>query len=95
MLTTGFIGSATPTLANQMLFPAFAATVIGGISIFGGRGSVIGALGGVFLLATIQAGLVMLRIDPFLVNMVNGTVLLAAVLTFTYLERYRSTVLAR
>jgi len=94
-VTTGFIGAATPKLANQMLFPAFAATVIGGVSIFGGRGSVIGALGGVLMLATIQTGLSMLQLDPFIVNMVNGSVLLAAVLVFTFLERYRSIVLAQ
>jgi ribose/xylose/arabinose/galactoside ABC-type transport system permease subunit len=95
MVTTGFVGAATPQLANQMLFPAFAATVIGGISIFGGRGSVLGALGGVILLAIIQSGLTIYRVDPFIADVVNGSVLLAAILLFTFFERYRKTVLAR
>jgi len=94
LLFTGFLGSATPTLGENALFPAFAAAVIGGISMFGGRGKVIGALGGVLLLGTIEAGLVMLRVDPNTIETTTGLVLLGAILLYTYMEKYRSRLLS-
>jgi len=93
LLYTGFLGAATPSLGDGALFPAFAAAVIGGISIFGGRGNILGALGGVLLLGTIQAGLVMLDIQPTVIRMTNGVILLAAILLYTGIERYRKRAL--
>lgn len=89
LLYTGFLGAATPSLGEGQMFPAFAAAVIGGISIFGGRGNIIGALGGVLLLGTIQAGLVMLQIQATLIRMTNGIILLAAIFLYTGIEKYR------
>jgi len=95
LLYTGFLGAATPTLGENSLFPAFAAAVIGGISLFGGRGKVTGALGGVLLLGTVEAGLVMLRVEPNIIRTATGGVLLGAILLYTYIERYRSRLLAQ
>lgn len=89
LLYTGFLGAATPSLGEGQMFPAFAAAVIGGISIFGGRGNILGALGGVLLLGTIQAGLVMLQVQPTLIRMTNGIILLGAILLYTGIEKYR------
>lgn len=94
LIYTGFLGAATPELARNDLFPAFAAAVIGGISLFGGRGKISGALGGVILLGTVEAGLVMLAIDPNTIATINGLVLLAAILLYTFIERYRQKLLA-
>jgi len=94
LLFTGFLGAATPTIAEQALFPAFAAAVIGGVSLFGGRGNVAGAAGGVLLLGMIQSGLVLLRVDPTTINMINGIVLLVAVILYTLEERFRTRLLA-
>ncbi len=95
LLFTGFLGAATPTLGENALFPAFAAAVIGGISLFGGRGKVVGALGGVLLLGTIEAGLVMLRVDPNTIQTTTGLVLFGAILLYTFIEKYRSRLLAQ
>lgn len=89
LIYTGYLSSATPALADNDLFPAFAACIIGGISLFGGRGKLTGALAGVLLLGTIEAGLVMLAVDPNIIQVINGIVLISAVLFFTYAERYR------
>jgi ribose/xylose/arabinose/galactoside ABC-type transport system permease subunit len=94
LLLTGFNGGATPTLGTQQLFPAFTAAVIGGISLFGGRGNVLNALGGVLLLGTIAAGLVMLNIDPQIVQTINGTVLFSAILLYTFVQRFRERLLS-
>lgn len=94
LLLAGFNGGATPTLGTQQLFPAFTAAVIGGISLFGGRGNVLNALGGVLLLGTIAAGLVMLNIDPQIVQTINGMVLFAAILLYTFVQRFRERLLS-
>jgi ribose/xylose/arabinose/galactoside ABC-type transport system permease subunit len=94
LLLTGFNGGATPTLGTSQLFPAFTAAVIGGISLFGGRGNVFNALGGVLLLSTIAAGLVMLNIDPQIVQTINGLVLFAAILLYTFVQRLRGRLLS-
>lgn len=89
LIYTGYLSAATPALADNDLFPAFAACVIGGISLFGGRGKLTGALAGVLLLGTIEAGLVMLAVDPNVIRVVNGSVLISAVLLYTYVEKHR------
>jgi ribose/xylose/arabinose/galactoside ABC-type transport system permease subunit len=94
LLLTGFNGGATPTLGTSQLFPAFTAAVIGGVSLFGGRGNVFNALGGVLLLSTIAAGLVMLNIDPQVVQTINGLVLFAAILLYTFVQRFREQLLS-
>lgn len=94
LLLTGFNGGATPTLGTSQLFPAFTAAVIGGVSLFGGRGNVFNALGGVLLLSTIAAGLVMLNIDPQIVQTINGMVLFAAILLYTFVQRFRGRLLS-
>ncbi|AUV82805.1 hypothetical protein C2R22_15120 [Salinigranum rubrum] len=94
LLLTGFNGGATPTLGTSQLFPAFTAAVIGGVSLFGGRGNVFNALGGVLLLSTIAAGLVMLNIDPQIVQTINGLVLFGAILLYTFVQRFRGRLLS-
>lgn len=94
LLLTGFNGGATPTLGTAQLFPAFTAAVIAGVSLFGGRGNVFNVLGGVLLLGTIQAGLVMLSVDPRLVQTINGVVLFAAILLYTGVEDIRERLLS-
>lgn len=92
LIYTGYLSAATPALADNDLFPAFAACIIGGISLFGGRGKLTGALAGVLLLGTIEAGLVMLAVDPNIIRVINGIVLISAVLFFTYAERFRGSL---
>lgn len=90
----GYIGTVTPTLANGQLFPAFAAAVVGGISLFGGRGKILGALAGVLLLSTIQSGLVLMNVPSSWVQTINGVILLGAVLLYTAEARLRRRILS-
>lgn len=94
LLFTGYLGVATPTLAENAVFPAFAASVIGGISLFGGRGNMIGAFGGVLLLTSLEVALVQLQVDPNAIQTFNGIVLLAAILLYTFESKIRTQVLS-
>jgi ribose/xylose/arabinose/galactoside ABC-type transport system permease subunit len=79
MLDFAFIGSTQPNLGVSLLFPVFAAVIIGGASLSGGRGTAIGTLSGALLLAIIANGLALLSAGAFLSNFVAGTVTIAAV----------------
>ena len=60
LLDFSFIGSTQPSGGQELLFPTFAAVIIGGASLSGGRGSVIGTLAGALLLAVLANGLALL-----------------------------------
>jgi ribose/xylose/arabinose/galactoside ABC-type transport system permease subunit len=79
MLDFAFIGTTQPNLGISLLFPVFAAVIIGGASLYGGRGTAIGTLLGALLLAVIANGLALLSASAFLSNFVAGTVTVAAV----------------
>ena len=57
-----------------------AAGVIGGTSLFGGRGNMVGTLVGVLLIGTLNNGLTLLNVPPFWVQFVQGVVIFLAVL---------------
>ncbi len=88
MLDFAFIGSTQPNLGVSLLFPVFAAVIIGGASLMGGRGTAIGTLLGALLLAIIANGLALLSAGAFLSNFVAGTVTIAAVV----LDRFTQTL---
>lgn len=94
LLLTGFNFAATTNLGTPLLFPAFAAAVLGGISLQGGRGNIFNVLGGVLLLSTIQAGLTMMAFGPQISRTVNGLVLLAAILLYTWVDNFRGRLLS-
>lgn len=63
------------------LLYAIAAPIIGGVSVFGGRGHVIGILGGVLLLTVIHVGLSIVNVPSFYVDMIGGLAIFVAVAT--------------
>ena len=67
-----------------------AASVIGGISLQGGRGTMVGAFGGVLLLATINSGLSLMRISTFWIEIARGLIILIAMLIDAQKVRYTS-----
>ena len=59
---------------------AIAAVVIGGASLYGGRGSIVGTLIGVLIMVMIRNGLNLLNVSPFWQGSAIGAVIIAAVL---------------
>lgn len=93
LLYSGYVGAVTSTLASGKIFNAFAGAIIGGISLRGGRGSILGALGGVFLLGILDAGLTMLNVSPEIRGVLTGIVLLAAILINMITTKMRDKIL--
>lgn len=73
------LGSGNSAAANGLEFDVIAAVVVGGTSLFGGRGSMVGTLLGVLFIGALTNGLVLIGVDPFLQNVVRGAVILVAV----------------
>jgi ribose transport system permease protein len=74
------IMSIDPLAGTSLELDAIAAVVIGGASLFGGRGSLIGTLIGVFIMVMIRNGLNLLGVSPFWQGSAVGGVIIAAVL---------------
>ena len=75
------IRSADPLAGNLLELDAIAAVVIGGTSLAGGRGSVIGTLIGVLILVMIRNGLNLMGISPFWQGTAMGVIIISALLS--------------
>lgn len=78
-------GTASLSGHTQDALNAIAAVVIGGVSLFGGRGRMSGVLIGVFIPAVLANGFVVVHVDPFWQNVAVGAVLVLAV----YIDQLR------
>jgi ribose transport system permease protein len=65
---------------EPLLLQSIAAVIIGGVSMFGGRGSVTGTLIGALIISIMVTGLIMLGVDPFWQYIILGIVVILAVL---------------
>ena len=73
--------AADPTAGSTVLLASFAAAIIGGVLLTGGRGSIVGTLIGAASLAILQVGLTLSGVQVDVQNIVIGTILLIAVIT--------------
>ena len=71
---------ATPNLGSGMLFEAFAAVVIGGVSLRGGVGRLTGVFAGVLLLSSIDTAVNVMGLPPQYTQVIRGLLVLFAVL---------------
>lgn len=78
LMTAGEVVAVTSSQGDNLIFSVFAAAVIGGISLDGGRGRMVGALTGVILLALVQNILILSQIQTFWIDAANGLVILIA-----------------
>jgi simple sugar transport system permease protein len=89
VLMTARLGSGNAGAASGLEFDVIAAVVIGGTSLSGGRGSMIGTMLGVFVITLIGNGLVLRGINPFFQEVVRGVIIVVAVLANLMATRYR------
>ena len=80
ILLTARLGSGNAGAASGLEFDVIAAVVVGGTSLSGGRGSMLGTLFGVIVITLIGNGLVLLGINPFFQQVVRGVIIVVAVL---------------
>lgn len=80
---------ATANLGVGLLFNAFAAVVIGGVSLKGGVGSLPGVYAGVLLLSSINTAINLMGLPPTSTQVIHGLMVLAAVLLDTFKQTLR------
>lgn len=86
VLAVAQLGSAQPTIGADWLLLSFAAPIIGGAALTGGYVSVLGTTFAVILIALIENGMVLAKVDPYWVQFLLGALILAAV----WLNRWRA-----
>ena len=86
ILAVAQLGSAQPSIGSDWLLLSFAAPIIGGAALTGGHVSVLGTLFAVILIALIENGMVLAKVDPYWVQFLLGALILAAV----WLNRWRA-----
>jgi simple sugar transport system permease protein len=92
-MLAGRVASVQVDLGNGYIFQVMAAAVIGGVSLQGGRGSMIGALGGVLLLSTIDRGLNLMQVSVFWIKLIQGLIILIAIFIDAQKVRFRAPVI--
>jgi ribose transport system permease protein len=88
-ILTARLNSAQPTAGTNYELDAIAATVIGGTSLLGGEGTLMGALIGALIMGVLRNGLNLLNVSSFFQQVVIGTVIIVAVLIDMTLKRRR------
>ncbi len=89
----GRLETSISSLGEGMTLETVAASVIGGVSLKGGLGSVGGAFAGVMLLSVIDNALNLMDVDPFWVQAVRGFIILLALLIEAQKFRYKPKVI--
>jgi D-xylose transport system permease protein len=78
-MQTAYSGATTTTIGSLMELDAIAACVIGGTSLRGGRGSVMGVLFGALIMASLLNGMTLMAVSPEIKYIARGSVLALAV----------------
>lgn len=85
----GRLAEATDRTGANLTLETVAASVIGGISLRGGYGTILGAFSGVLLLSIVGNGLNLMNVDPFWVNGIRGFIILVAIFIEAQKFRYK------
>ncbi len=84
VLVMSRLGAASPTSGLTDNLNAIAAVVIGGASLFGGRGKILGSIIGTLIISVLLTGLIIVNVQPYWQEVAAGVVLIAAV----YIDQY-------
>jgi ribose/xylose/arabinose/galactoside ABC-type transport system permease subunit len=90
---TGFVSAASPTVASDTVFMAFAGAILAGVSIHGGRGSIVNVIGGILLISIIEGGLTMVQMSVYTRQIIFGALVIVAIIVNRTRERLRDRIL--
>lgn len=94
MIGVAHFGSAQQAMFDSYLLDAIAAVVVGGTSLFGGRGGIGNTIIGLAVLGVLNNGLDHTEIDNFLKILIRGIILLIAIVINVYAQKIRETAQA-
>jgi simple sugar transport system permease protein len=87
ILSSLFIVSFFPSVGEGQLLPALAAVFVGGTSVFGGKGTILGTVLGAFMIGTISAGIVAVGLTGFYTQLIYGAVIVVSVSIHAVVQR--------
>ncbi len=92
MLDFSFLGATDPSSGQSLLFPVFAAVIVGGATLTGGKATIVGTVVGALLLAVLNNGLSIIGVGAFAKEIFIGGATIAAVALdrFTSLKRSKA-----
>lgn len=79
LILTSQLGAASPVASLGLELSVVTAVILGGASLAGGRGTILGTILGLLIIGVLNNGLILLNIDPFYQEVAQGTLLIAAV----------------
>jgi ribose transport system permease protein len=79
LINASQLGSGSPITAQGLELSVITAIVLGGTSLTGGRGTVLGTIAGLLVISVMNNGLVLMNVDPFYQDVARGALLIFAV----------------
>lgn len=74
-----------PSQGDGFMMPALAAVFIGGTSVFGGKGTIVGSFIGTLIIGSLEAGIVAIGIDGFWIKLIVGFVIIVSVSIYSFI----------
>ena len=81
------MGSAQPSIGQQFELKVIAAVIIGGTSLFGGKGTILGTFLGALFMTVLTNGMSLMRVSPYWQQLIIGAIIILAVATDQYKRR--------
>lgn len=80
LIISSRLGSGSSNIGLMFEMDIIAAVVLGGTALMGGKGSMMGSLVGVLIIGVINNGLTLMQVSPYIIQIIEGAVLLLAVI---------------
>ena len=95
IILTGRLDSVVTTQGDGLIFDCFAAAVIGGVSLGGGKGTMVGAMSGVILIGVINNLLTLAQVPSFWVQASTGAIIIVAAVLAAVASQQSTTIKTR
>jgi ribose/xylose/arabinose/galactoside ABC-type transport system permease subunit len=79
ILVTSRLSSGTPTIGQGFELFVISAVIIGGVSLYGGIGTIFGTFLGAVLISVIQNGMILMQVSPYTQSIIVGGIMILAV----------------
>jgi simple sugar transport system permease protein len=87
LLYSLYVAYFWPSVGDGYLLSTLAAVFLGGTSVFGGTGTILGTFLGAFIIGTIEAGTVAVGLTGYWTNLIYGLIIVLSVIMHTYLRK--------
>ncbi|MGH2381858.1 MAG: ABC transporter permease [Candidatus Limnocylindria bacterium] len=87
VMLTALLASAQPEGGEALLFDSVTAAIVGGVALFGGKGSMLGVLIGAIFIGVVRNGQGLLNVNPYMQLVISGAIVLVVIAISSLRER--------